>query len=71
MRDRETSFDASDVESDVAGRLFRCWINEDTVKGDYVGQSPDLTPNVNDHVVDGRFDLVYLIPREARPEALH
>ena len=39
-----------------------CSINEDTDKGDYVGQGTNYMRNAANHVVDGRLDLVNLFP---------
>ena len=52
--------DDADVAEYIKGRLFRYWFNEDTVKGDYVGQNPDTARNSLDNVVNGRYDLANL-----------
>ena len=59
---RDGSIDAADIAALVEGRVFRYWINEDTDKGDYVGQSTNYMRNAANHVVDGRLDLVNLFP---------
>ena len=60
--DGDWSLGEGDVAAQLAGRTFRFWTNEDIHKGDYVGQSLDLSPNASDLVVNGRLDLVNLFP---------
>ena len=38
------------------------WCNDDTDKGDYIGQSGDATPNAGNLKVDGKLDLVNFFP---------
>ena len=52
----------ADVAEYLGCRAFRFWTNEDTAKGDYLGQNSDATPNAADLVVNGRLDLVNLFP---------
>ncbi len=52
----------TDVAEYIGCRTFRFWTNEDTAKGDYLGQNSDTTPNAIDLEVNGRFDLVNLFP---------
>ena len=52
----------TDVAEYIGCRTFRFWTNEDTAKGDYLGQNSDTTPNAADLVVNGRLDLVNLFP---------
>lgn len=52
----------ADVAEYLGCRAFRFWTNEDTEKGDYLGQNSDATPNAADLVVNGRLDLVNLFP---------
>ena len=59
---RDGSSDDSDVDALLDERPFYYWINEDTVKGDRVGQIGNRSPNVNDMVVNGTFDLVTFFP---------
>ena len=60
--DRDGAIGAGDVAAYLGGKVFRFWTNEDTAKGDYVGQSSDVAPNASDLVVNGRLDLVNLFP---------
>ena len=52
----------TDVAEYIGCRTFRFWTNEDTAKGDYLGQNSDTTPNAIDLEVNGRLDLVNLFP---------
>ena len=60
----DMNFDGRIDDADIAeysrGRLFRYWMNEDTVKGDYDGHIPDYKRNAADGVVNGRYDLINL-----------
>ena len=59
---RDGRIDLADVDAYLDGRAFRYWSNEDTAKGDYLGQVSDDTSNVDDLLVNGRLDLVNLFP---------
>ena len=59
---RDGRIDGDDIKSFIDGRIFRYWTNEDTVKGDFVGENDDDDPNVNDLIVNGRYDLVNFFP---------
>jgi hypothetical protein len=59
---RDGRVDGDDIKSFIDGRIFRYWTNEDTVKGDFIGENDDDDPNVNDLVVNGRCDLVNFFP---------
>ena len=41
------SVDNADLALYLAGRVFRFWTNEDTAKGDYVGQSARPMPSTS------------------------
>ena len=59
---RDGRIDTNDVVACIHGREFIYWTNEDTVKGGYVGQIADGSPNANDGFVNGFLDLVNLFP---------
>ena len=59
---RDGRIDFADVDAYLDGRVFRYWTNDDTAKGDYLGQVSDDTPNAADLLVNGRLDLVNLFP---------
>jgi len=59
---RDGRIDADDAALSRAGRPFRFWVNEDSEKGDYVGQVADATSNASDLKVNGKLDLVNLFP---------
>ena len=56
------NIDDEDLALYLAGKWFRFWTNEDIYKGDYVGQSSDLSPNTSDLVVNGAYDLLNFFP---------
>ena len=60
--DRDNDIDATDAQSLADGAIFRFWCNDDTDKGDYIGQSGDATPNAGNLKVDGKLDLVNFFP---------
>ena len=60
--DQDGAIGDADVAEYIGCRTFRFWTNEDTAKGDYLGQNSDMTPNAADLVVNGRLDLVNLFP---------
>ena len=65
--DSHTPFTHDYVTESVAnGKIFRFWYNEDSDKGDYIGQSGDSRPNwatdPNQARVNGKHDLVNLFP---------
>lgn len=60
--DGDGRIDAADRAAFLDGRLFRYWTNDDTVKGDYLGQIEDARPNAEDLRVNGAFDLVNFFP---------
>ena len=60
--DQDGAIGDADIADYLGCRTFRFWTNEDTAKGDYLGQNSDTTPNVADLVVNGRLDLVNLFP---------
>ena len=64
------NIDNADLALYLAGRWFRFWTNEDTAKGDYVGQSDNVEPNASDLVVNGAYDLVNFFPLGADFSAL-
>ena len=43
-----------DIDKCIEGKVFRFWTNEETVKGDFVGQIVDLASNAADLKVNGR-----------------
>ncbi len=59
---RDGSIDENDSAGWFDNRPFYYWVNEDTIKGDAIGLNSDTTPNVNDLVVNGAFDLVNFFP---------
>ncbi len=59
---RDGRIDMADIDAYLDGCTFRYWTNEDTAKGDYLGQVSDDTPNAADLLVNGRLDLVNLFP---------
>ena len=54
--------DDADVAQFLAGKKFRFWQNEDTIKGSYRGQVSGSDLNVSDSVVNGAYDLVNFFP---------
>ena len=60
--DQDGAIGDGDVDDYLGCRTFRFWTNEDTAKGDYLGQNSDTTPNAIDLEVNGRLDLVNLFP---------
>ena len=60
--DQDGAIGDGDVDDYLRCRTFRFWTNEDTAKGDYLGQNSDTTLNAADLVVNGRLDLVNLFP---------
>jgi len=60
--DRDGDIDGTDAQGQADGSLFRFWSNQDTDKGDYVGQDMDTTPNAANLRVDGKLDLVNFFP---------
>ena len=60
--DQDGAIGDADIADYLGCRTFRFWTNEDTAKGDYLGQNSDTTPNAADLVVNGRLDLVNLFP---------
>ena len=64
------NIDNADLVLYLAGRWFRFWTNEDTAKGDYVGQSDNVEPNASDLVVNGAYDLLNFFPLAADFSAL-
>ena len=60
----DNTINEDDVIAALAGRVFRFWYNTETVKGDYVGNVENLLPNINDNVVNGKYDLVNFFPME-------
>ena len=60
--DQDGAIGDGDVDDYLRCRTFRFWTNEDTAKGDYLGQNSDTTPNAIDLEVNGRLDLVNLFP---------
>lgn len=60
--DRDGDIDATDAGLQVTGRPFRFWTNEETVKGEYVGQVDNTARNCDDCIVNGKYDLVNLFP---------
>jgi len=60
--DRDGDIDGTDAQGQAGGSLFRFWSNQDTDKGDYVGQDADTTPNAANLRVDGKLDLVNFFP---------
>ena len=54
----------ADAALQVDGVPFRFWYNDESVKGEYVGQDANTARNGNDNVVNGKYDLVNLFPLE-------
>ena len=61
---RDGAISDEDAALQTTGVPFRFWYNEDTVKGDYVGQIGNGDFNRWDNVVNGKSDLVNLFPLE-------
>ena len=59
---RDGRIDLADADAYLDGRAFWFWTNEDTAKGDYLGQVSDEATNAADLLVNGRLDLVNLFP---------
>ena len=51
-----------DIDKCIEGKVFRFWTNEETAKGDFVGQIVDLASNAADMKVNGRYDLINFFP---------
>ena len=54
--------DENDIAFYLDGRVFRFWTNEETIKGDLAGAVDDVSPNVQDQFVNGRYDLLNFFP---------
>lgn len=59
---RDGAVDGGDAAAWLDGRPFRYWVNEDTVRGDWIGQVDNAATNSTDLLVNGTFDLVNLFP---------
>ena len=63
---RDGVIDDDDEAFAMDGAVFRYWTNEDSDKGDYIGQYTDVRPNVEPDAllanVKGKLDLVNLFP---------
>ena len=53
---------SGDSDKCIEGKVFRFWTNEETVKGDFVGQIVDIASNAADLKVNGRYDLINFFP---------
>ena len=60
----DNAINENDISASLAGRVFRFWYNTETVKGDYVGHVENVLPNINDNVVNGKYDLINFFPME-------
>ncbi|MBO4286716.1 MAG: hypothetical protein J5985_00940, partial [Kiritimatiellae bacterium] len=59
---RDGSIDDGDSAAWLADRTFYYWVNQDTIRGDWIGQVNNSSPNTGDLLVNGTFDLVNFFP---------
>ena len=53
---------SGDIDKCIEGKVFRFWTNEETAKGDFVGQIADVAANAADLKVNGKYDLINFFP---------
>ena len=59
---RDGSIDNSDLAALLGNQIFYYWINQDTIRGDRIGQIDNSSLNSADLIVNGTFDLVNFFP---------
>ena len=59
---RDGRVDGGAAAAWLDGRTFYHWVNEDTIKGDYIGASDNHAFNKDDLVVNGTFDRINFFP---------
>jgi hypothetical protein len=59
---RDGLIDNSDLAALLGNQIFYYWINQDTIRGDRIGQIDNSSLNSADLIVNGTFDLVNFFP---------